>query len=222
MKLYELCITKPRITSKFGYRKDPKTGKKKYHNGLDLVSTVGNRDLFAVDDGYVQKIVTNQSKATTGFGNYIWVRYPRYNLSLLYAHCASIKKKKGDSVKKGDVVAVEGSTGYSTGVHLHLGMTKIGSDTWLNPENYDVLPDKYNLKRVLKPGCKGSDVEELQKELKKRGYDLGKYGVDGIFGKKDSYTSKDVRSFQKSKGLKVDTKVGKETAHALGWLFRGK
>ena len=218
MKLYELCIEKPRITSKFGYRKDPKTGKKTYHNGLDLVSSVSNRNLFAVDDGYVQKVVTGQDKSKTGYGNYIWIRYPRYNLSLLYGHCASIKKKKGDKVKKGDVVAIEGSTGKSTGVHLHLGMTKIGSDTWLNPENYDVLPDKYNLLRLLKIGCRGDDVKKLQKELGIK--------VDGIFGdnKKDpkNSTYQAVKKFQKSKKLWADGKVGKKTAHALGWLYCGK
>ena len=63
MKLYELVITKPKITSPFGYRKDPKDGSRKYHAGIDLVSKVCNRNLFAVDNGYVQKVVNNQSKS---------------------------------------------------------------------------------------------------------------------------------------------------------------
>ena len=141
-KIYECVITKPKITSPFGYRIHPITNKKAFHYGLDLVSRVGNRNLFAIDDGYVQKVVTGKNKSKTGYGNYIWVRYPRYNLSLLYAHCDSIKKKKGDKVKKGDVVAIEGKTGAATGVHLHLGMTRIGSNTYLNPEKFDMLPDK--------------------------------------------------------------------------------
>lgn len=219
MKLYELCIEKPKITSPYGYRKDPITGKRTFHAGLDLISTVQNRNLFAVDDGYVQKVVTGQDKATTGYGNYIWVRYPRYDLSLLYAHCASIKKKKGDSVKKGDIVAIEGKTGKATGVHLHLGMTKIGSDTWLNPENYDVLPDKYNLTRLLKKNCRGNDVKELQKELIKRGYSCGKHGADGIFG---TDTKNAVKKFQKANKITQDGIVGKNTAHKLGWLYKGK
>lgn len=219
MKLYELCIEKPKITSPYGYRKDPITGKRTFHAGLDLISTVQNRNLFAVDDGYVQKVVTGQDKATTGYGNYIWVRYPRYDLSLLYAHCASIKKKKGDSVKKGDIVAIEGKTGKATGVHLHLGMTKIGSDTWLNPENYDVLPDKYNLTRLLKKNCRGNDVKELQKELIKRGYSCGKHGADGIFG---TDTKNAVKKFQKANKITQDGIAGKNTAHKLGWLYKGK
>ena len=211
MRLYELTIKEPKITSKFGYRVHPITGKKTFHNGLDLVSKIGNRNLFAVDDGIVQKVVNNQSKASKGYGNYIWIRYPRYNLSLLYAHCNSIKKKKGDSVKKGDIVAIEGKTGASTGVHLHLGITKIGSNTWLNPEPINVLPDKYNLTRVLKKGSKGTDVKKLQKALG--------INADGVFG---NTTLKAVKKFQKSKKLSQDGVVGKGTAHALGWLFKGK
>ena len=92
--------------------------------------------------------------------------------------------------------------------------------------HYDINPpeyvDKYNLTRLLKPGCRGDDVKELQRELEKRGYNLGKYGVDGVFGKSTSYTSKAVKQFQKDSGLKADGKVGKNTAHALGWLYKGK
>lgn len=210
-KIYEVVVEKPRITSSFGYRIDPITKKKRYHNGLDLVSKVRNRNLYAIDDGYVQKIVTGQDKSKTGYGNYIWIRYPKYNLSLLHAHCSSIKKKKGDKVKKGDVVAIMGTTGKSTGVHLHLGMTKIGSNTWLNPANYNILSDKYNLTRVLKKGSKGNDVKELQKKLK--------ISADGIFG---TNTKNAVKKFQKSNKLTQDGKVGKNTAHKLGWLYKGE
>lgn len=211
MKIYQYVIKDAKIKDKFGWRIHPITGKKSHHNGLDLVSNSGNRNLYAIDDGYVQKVVNNQSKAKTGYGNYIWVRYPRYDLSLLYAHCNSIKLKKGASVKKGTIVAIEGKTGAATGVHLHLGMTKIGSSTWLNPENYNMLPDKYNLTRILKKGCKGNDVKELQKKVGTK--------ADGIFG---SDTYKKVVAFQKSKKLKQDGIVGKDTAHALGWLFKNK
>lgn len=219
MKIYQYVIKDAKITCEFGWRKDPKTGKKAHHNGLDLVSRTKKRELYAIDDGYVQKVVNNQSKAKEGYGNYIWVRYPRYDLSLLYAHCASIKKKKGDKVTKGMVVAIEGSTGKSTGVHVHLGMTKIGSNTWLNPIGYNMLPDKYNLTRLLKKGCRGNDVKEWQKELIKRGYSCGKHGADGDFG---NDTANATAKYQKSKKLKPDKIVGKDTAHSVGWLYKGK
>lgn len=82
----------------------------------------------------------------------------------------------------------------------------------------------FNLERKLKLKCRGKDVEELQKELKIRGYDLGKYGknkngIDGVFG---NTTKEAVIKFQKINKLKVDGVVGKETAHALDWLFKGK
>lgn len=218
-KIYEVVVEKPKITSDYGYRINPVTKKKQFHNGLDLVSKVKNRNLYAIDDGYVQKIVTGQDKSKTGYGNYIWVRYPRYNLSLLHAHCSSIKKKKGDKVKKGDVIAIMGSTGRSTGVHLHIGMTKIGSDTWLNPKNYNMLSDKYNLTRTLKKGFKGSDVKKLQKALNSKGYSVGKYGADGSFG---NDTKSAVKKFQKANKLTADGIVGKNTAHKLGWLYKGK
>ena len=77
--------------------------------------------------------------------------------------------------------------------------------------------DPFNLTRILKKGCKGADVGELQKELKKRKYDVGK--VDNIFGDK---TLKAVKNFQKANKLVADGKVGKNTAHELGWTYKGK
>lgn len=82
--------------------------------------------------------------------------------------------------------------------------------------------EKYNLTRLLKAGCRGDDVKDLQAELQRRGYNIGKYGVDGIFGKSTSYTCKAVKQFQKDNKLFADGKVGKNTAHKLGWLYKGK
>ena len=165
MKLYELAIQKPKMTSNYGFRIHPISKKRKFHYGVDLISKVGNKNLFAVGTGYVQKVVNNQSKSNSGFGNYIWIRYPDYNLSLIYAHCSKIILKKGDKVKKGDIVAVEGKTGGATGVHLHLGMTKIGSNTWLNPNNYNVKVVKPVTKQyyVVK---KGDTLSKIAKKYK--------------------------------------------------------
>lgn len=166
MKIYQYVIKDAKIKDKFGWRIHPITGKKSHHNGLDLVSRTKKRELYAIDDGYVQKVVNNQSKAKTGYGNYIWVRYPRYNLSLLYAHCNSIKLKKGDKVKKGTIVAIEGKTGAATGVHLHLGMTQIGSNTWLNPIGYNMLPDNPTPKAEYYVVKKGDTLTKIAKKYK--------------------------------------------------------
>lgn len=175
MKIYEYVVKKPKITSPYGYRINPVTKKKQFHNGLDLISKVKNKNLYAIDDGYVQKRVTGQNKSKTGYGNYIWVRYPRYNLSLLHAHCASIKKKKGDKVKKGDIIAIMGSTGRSTGVHLHLGMTKIGSDKWLNPKNYSILEDKPKETKKYYTVKKGDTLSKIAKKYKTTVKQLAKW-----------------------------------------------
>lgn len=75
-----------------------------------------------------------------------------------------------------------------------------------------VKPTKLNLTKTLKKGSKGTAVKNLQKALKG-------LTVDGIFGVK---TKAKVKAFQKSKKLVVDGIVGKNTAHALGWLWCGK
>ena len=77
--------------------------------------------------------------------------------------------------------------------------------------------EKYNLERLLKKGYKGADVKQLQETLNGLGYNCGK--VDGDFGKN---TEKGVKKFQKARGLYADGIVGKNTAHELGWLFKGK
>ena len=216
MKIYEYVVKKPKITSPYGYRINPVTKKKQFHNGQDEVSKVKDKNLYAIDDGVVQKVVSNQSKSKVGFGNYVWVRYKRYNLSILFAHCSKIKVKKGDKVKKDQVIAIMGSTGRSTGVHLHLGMTRIGKDAWLNPSKFEMLEDKYNLTRYLKKGCKGDDVKKAQQELTKRGY---KCTADGNF---ESQTEKQVKKYQKAKGFTQDGIIGPSSAHSFGWLFKGK
>lgn len=78
--------------------------------------------------------------------------------------------------------------------------------------NPEINEDIYNLERTLLYGKKGDDVKKLQSTL-------GGLSVDGIFGIK---TKTRVKEFQKNNKLKVDGIVGKNTAHALGWLFKGE
>lgn len=78
-------------------------------------------------------------------------------------------------------------------------------------------PKQYVLTRLLKKGCSGDDVRDLQTKLIKLGYNLKPYGgADGIFGKG---TDKIVRQFQVDKKLKADGIVGEKTAKALGWAW---
>lgn len=82
---------------------------------------------------------------------------------------------------------------------------------------YEVLKEKYNLKRKLKRGCYGDDVKHLQKALNKA---LGtKLKIDGSFG---LATEKALIKYQKSKGWKPSGVVRTKTAHSFGWLYKGK
>lgn len=157
------------VTSPFGYRVHPITKKYTYHAGVDYGTNAKNWAQYAIEDGYVYTTGYNKS----GYGNYIWVRYPRINRSFLHAHLKSISVKSGQKVKEGTLLGYTGTTGNSTGIHLHLGMTEIGKSTWLNP-------DKYN---YTAPSKGDATIKTIQTTFNSRyGKVLGKLTVDGIAG----------------------------------------
>lgn len=148
------------VTSNFGYRKDPFTGKTKYHNGTDYGTHVSKWPQYAIEDGYVHIV---HSTDNGGYGKYIWVRYPRINRSILHGHLDSIKVKQGNKVVAGTLLGYTGKSGKVTGIHMHLGMTKIGESKWLNPHTYEYIePSKVEPK-----------VEEPKVEIKKTGLTVG-------------------------------------------------
>lgn len=99
------------VTSPFGVRTDPFTKKRKKHNGLDL--RADRCETYAMMHGIVVK--TGQDKVS---GKYVTVRHGDFPVS--YCHLSECRVKRGDCVRPGDVVGVCGSTGRSTGPHLHL------------------------------------------------------------------------------------------------------
>lgn len=106
-----------KITSPYGYRYDPFTGKQSWHNGLDLCAK--NEPAYAMMDGIVEKIgYDNRS------GNYVTLRHGNFYIS--YCHLSSIIVRKGEYVYPGIIVGVTGNTGRSTGNHLHLTCKKDG------------------------------------------------------------------------------------------------
>ena len=129
-----------------------------------------------------------------------------------YSHVGMIYE-----VKSSGIVSIEGNT--TSGTKSNCVAKKSRNKKYIAGIVHLPYSDQFNLTRLLKKGCKGADVKELQKELKKRGYDIGKAGVDGDFGKD---TANAVAKFQKDNDLKADKKVGKNTAHKLGWLYKGK
>ena len=111
-----------KVTSPYGYRRDPFTGKLSWHNGLDLRAK--NEPAYAMMDGIVEKVgYDNRS------GNYVTLRHGNYHVS--YCHLSSIIVRKGESVFPGIIVGVTGNTGRSTGCHLHLTCKKDGKS--INP-----------------------------------------------------------------------------------------
>lgn len=115
------------ITSSYGYRIHPITGNYSFHNGVDLAISQGT-PIYASKSGYV----------TTATYNYVWGNYVTINhmdgFSTLYAHMTHFTVSSGDYVEQGEIIGYVGSTGYSTGAHLHFTIYYNGST--VNPMDY--------------------------------------------------------------------------------------
>jgi len=119
--------TSVRYTSGFGKRRDPINGRTRSHNGQDLAGPPGT-PILATGDGTV--IFAGRQ---SGFGNMIKIRHA-FGYETLYAHLNRINVKTGQSVSRGDVIGGMGSTGRSTGTHLHYEIRIDGKPT--NPMPY--------------------------------------------------------------------------------------
>ena len=106
-----------KVTSPYGYRRDPITGKQSWHNGLDLRAK--NEPAYSMMEGIVEKVGYNNRS-----GNYVTLRHGNYHVS--YCHLSSIIVRKDERVFPGIIVGVTGNTGHSTGSHLHLTCKKDG------------------------------------------------------------------------------------------------
>lgn len=107
------------ITSDFGARVDPITKKNSVHTGADFAVAVGTQVKSAISGTVVEVQYGNKS-----FGNF--VRVKNSDIVTTYAHCSTLKVKEGDKVKQGDVIALSGNTGKSSGPHLHFEVSKDG------------------------------------------------------------------------------------------------
>jgi len=115
------------ITSHFGYRTDPFTKEISFHNGTDFSwGGCSGANIYAISDG----VVTRAQDTGDGFGKCVVIKHADGVLTY-YAHCSSIAVNVGDAVVKGQHISNIGTTGRSTGPHLHLGL-KINGD-WVNP-----------------------------------------------------------------------------------------
>ena len=116
-----------RITSQYGYRIHPVYKTKKFHSGIDIGAGYG-LNIVAAADGVVTLAATNG-----GYGKCIVINHGS-GITTLYGHCSSLLVSSGESVSKGQVIAKVGSTGVSTGPHLHFEVRINGATT--NPLPY--------------------------------------------------------------------------------------
>lgn len=116
------------VTSEFGPRIDPINGKATVHSGIDLGVPTGTQ-VHAAKDGTVTKVAWDPD----GYGNYLMIDHGG-GLVTLYGHCSRILASVGQSVKAGNVVALSGNTGHSTGSHLHFEVRVNGQA--VNPRGY--------------------------------------------------------------------------------------
>lgn len=122
-----------RLSSGFGYRCSPFTGEREFHRGIDIAAEI-NTPIVAPANGIVSAIGQDRVSGRT-------LRLDHgYGVETIYAHLQKIIVKKGQHVKRGDMVALIGNTGRSTGPHLHYAVLLKGIH--VNPINYisDELP----------------------------------------------------------------------------------
>ena len=125
-----------RISSEYGWRKNPVSGVNKLHAGIDFAAPAGT-PIYAAASGYVQ--VAGWSSG--GYGNYVIIYHGKMSdgntYSTLYGHMKSVATSAGKYVKQGELIGYVGSTGNSTGNHLHLEVWKGGSKAnAVNPRGY--------------------------------------------------------------------------------------
>ena len=100
------------VTSRFGWRSHPVSGEQDFHKGVDIAAAQGTPILAALPG------VVEQTGYSESYGNFVVLRHSD-NLRTTYNHCSEILAKEGEQLARGDRIALVGSTGISTGPHLH-------------------------------------------------------------------------------------------------------
>lgn len=200
---------KYKITYPFGTRRI--FGKTEHHTGTDLVAIAENGGavsdwVVAFDSGEVIEAGYNSRS-----GYYCKIRHDETAVTF-YCHFKkdTLRVEKGDKVEKGAILGYMGSTGRSTGAHLHLGVAFFGE--YVDPEKYfdKELSEVNKLtltheRKALRKGAVGEEVRLLQTMLRFHGADLE---ADASFG---PATQKALSAFQKSRKLEADGSAGPAT-----------
>ena len=115
------------ISSRYGYRKNPFSEAREFHGGIDFRGKVGT-EVVTTADGVVEK-----AKYVKGYGKHVVIKHKK-GYKTLYGHLSKIEVKKGQRVVAGEKIGEIGSTGRSTGPHLHYEIIRYGRR--LNPSKY--------------------------------------------------------------------------------------
>jgi murein DD-endopeptidase MepM/ murein hydrolase activator NlpD len=129
-----------RVASGFGYRIDPIYKTTKMHAGIDFTAPQGT-PIYATADGTVK----TAGNTGNGYGNHVIINHG-YGYETLYGHMVRVKARNGQAVKRGEVIGWVGSTGKSTGPHLHYEVHKYGSK--IDPIYFfynDLTPEQFDL-----------------------------------------------------------------------------
>lgn len=180
-------VNTPRLTSPYGYRIHPVHKTRQLHGGVDLVNQKGGKvPIYASADGTVRLI----KNTATGYGKYVILTHSILGVKYetVYAHLDSYSVKVGQKLKQGEQLGIMGTTGTSTGIHLHFeihkGTYNYGNGTYpssLDPMKHislsvtpstiknkgDLTMSQYNeLKKLIDEQAK--TIKKLQEELSKK------------------------------------------------------
>jgi len=127
-----------RLSSYYGYRTDPIYKVRKFHSGIDFSAPTGT-EVYATGDGVVKQIKSSR----TGYGKQIVIDHG-YGYETMFAHLHKFEVKRGQNIKRGQLIGLVGNTGKSTAPHLHYEIIKNGKT--INPIYFfynDLTPEEY-------------------------------------------------------------------------------
>lgn len=152
----------------------------KTHKGLDIISSVNDRNVKAIKEG----IVSYVGYDATGFGNYVSISQ-NDGYRVIYAHLQSYQVVIGQNVKEGQIIGVEGTTGNSTGIHLHLEIRKnpFTTNDNINPAEYLGIKNQRGAIEYIENNLE-EDEEVIKKLIEEYGEELVYEALKSVCEKK--------------------------------------
>lgn len=146
-----------KVTSPYGVKRTI-NGKTSIHKGIDLISESGDVEVKAIRAG----VLRGNFQDPAGYGNYTSIEHTD-GTRALYCHLKSFKRKAGEMIKEGEVIGIEGSSGNSTGMHLHLEIrdTPYLQHDHINVADYLGIKNDYGLVQIIEEFKDGDELAAL-------------------------------------------------------------